>query len=291
MRRGSIWALAVAAIGLAAPSAVVGLLASRPRLATLVFGPNDSPPRLPSDLGLAFEDVDYGRGRGWWIPSPEDGGLAAVVAHGFDPSDDPRSLDPAPRLDVAASLHRMGCASLVINLGYAGGSRPHTGGVAEAADIVAAVNWARGHSGRDVGLIGFSAGGHACLAASVNASPAFIVTDSSFVDFGEVVVRQAVGALGIPSGLVAAAPTAMRFISGEAPVDLATVALSSSTPTLHIHGSADTALDPTELERLAALTGGTTLLVPDAEHVESHRVDPAAYETALRTLLAAAKRH
>jgi len=164
----------------------VAALATRPRLAAMVFGESATATVDPLDFGLLADDVEYApESRAWWIPTAEPPVGAAVIVHGFEPTDNPRATDPGPRLDLAVRLHRTGIASLVVNLGYASGAHPHTGGPSEADDIAAAVEWARQRSGVPVAIVGFSAGGHAAVVAAGQCQPSAVVTDASFVDFGD----------------------------------------------------------------------------------------------------------
>lgn len=259
-------------------SGMVAVLATRPRLAAKVFGPSTAPERRPSDLGLDATDIEYAAGaRAWWIPAPS-ATASVVIVHGYEPTDDPRSTDPGPRLDVASMLNGHGFESLVVNLGYASGQHLHSGGELEAEDVAAAVEWARRRTGRPVAVIGFSAGGHAGVAAASRCSPFAVVTDSSFVDFGEVVKNQGSVVFGVPEAVFGLVPTLMRLMTGRRVVDLEADVDQADIPMLHIHGETDTAIDQGNLGRLATVTGGETLSIPDAEHVDAFRIDPITYE-------------
>jgi len=275
----------LAALPFAAWTAVAAL-ATRPRLAARVFGESTTEPRDPLDFGMLADDVAYVPGsKAWWIPSSEPPVGAVVIVHGFEPTDDPRSTDPGPRLDLAARLQRHGVASLVINLGYASGAHLHSGGPLEAADIAAAVDWARERSGVPVAIVGFSAGGHASVVASTLCASAAVVTDSAFVDFGEVVADQASQLLRLPAVAFGPVPYVMRAMTGEQPADLEAMELSRETPMLHIHGDADTAIHYSNLGRLAAVTSGATVTVEGADHLDGLRREPDRYEATVVAFL------
>lgn len=269
-------------------SALLAVLATRPRLAAKVFGPGDQQPVDPADLGLPATDIEYdGGSRAWWIPAVAPVG-SVVIVHGYEPTDDPRSTDPAPRLEVAAMLRGHGLGTLVINLGYASGSHPHSGGELEARDVARAVEWVRAEVGLPVALFGFSAGGHACVLAAKRSRPFAVVTDGTFVDFGEVVVAQGSEVLRLPRGFFGLVPVLMRLLTGHRPIDLGDRVddlVDGDVAMLHIHGSADEAIDHDNLNRLAAITGGRTLSIPGAGHLEGFRADPATYEAAVIELL------
>lgn len=268
-------AAGLAAVG-ALPSLAAAVLATRPHLAARVFGGSTNPARHPSEVGLVASEVDAALGwTGWWVPA-EDPVAAVVVVHGFEPSDDPKATDTGPRIEMAKFLVDANYSVLLIGLGYGSGAHPHTGGAAEADDIADAVAWTASTSQLRVALLGLSAGGHAAIAASGRSDVVAVVTDSSFVSFGDIVAEQASGVLGLPVSVFAGVPHVMRAMTGHYPVELDDCVIGA-VPMLHIHGDADTAIDHTNLSRLAAITGGATLTVAGAEHIDSFRVDPDRY--------------
>ena len=268
-------AAGLAAVGIA-PSFAAAVLATRPHLAAKVFGGPSNPARHPSEVGLVASGVDAPLGwTGWWIPA-EDPIAAVVVVHGFEPSDDPKATDTGPRIEIAKFLVDASYSVLLLGLGYGSGAHPHTGGAAEADDIVDAVAWTAATSHLPVAVLGLSAGGHAAVAASGGCDVVAVLTDSSFVSFGDVVADQASGVLGLPAPMFAAVPHVMRAMTGRHPVDLDECALGA-VPMLHIHGDADTAIGYANLDRLASITGGATLTIAGAEHIDSFRVEPDRY--------------
>ncbi len=285
-RKATVWCGLLASGAVAVLSAAVAALATRPRLAAMAFGGEANAGRSPDEVGLDFADIEYSAGcRAWWIPV--DGSAATVViVHGFETSEDPRATDPGPRLELAAMLAESGFSSLVISLGYGNGTHPHSGGVLEAADITAAVRWAAETSEQPVAIAGFSAGGHAAVAASNECNVFAVVTDSAFVDFSDIVKAQAADLLGVPASVFGLVPAAMRLLAqGHAPINLESVAFIRNVPMLHIHGDADSAIDHSNLERLAKVTGGDTLTIHGADHIDSLRVDAAGYGQAVVAFL------
>lgn len=275
-----------AAIALA-PSVVVALLATRPKLAAVVFGGDPAPARHPSDLGLTAKEVTYAPGcTAWWIPS-EDAEASVVIVHGFDTSDDPKASDPAPRLEMAEFLHAARMNTLVVSLGYATGAHLHSGGPLEADDIVAAVAWAAQSATVPVAILGCSAGGHASVIAARACDVFAVVTDSAFVSFAEVVADQGSEVLGAPPAVFGLVPAIMRLLTGRAPTNLED-GPRADVPMLHIHGDADTAIDHNNLARLAAVTGGEALTVAGADHIDSLRTDATRYTDTVVAFLRAA---
>ena len=283
-----IKATVVAATACIALSAAVVMISSKPRLAARVLGAGEAPSRHPSDVGLAAVDVEYRA----WLSRLVDSG---AECHGlrrdrprFRDIPRPRATDPAPRLELAALLANEQFASLVISLGYASGAHPHSGGHLEAEDIGAAVRWARAESRLPVALIGFSAGGHAAVAASARCDPCAIVTDSAFVDFTEVVKAQSASIVGAPAWVLGPVNWLMGVVNGCAPVNLESHRIAAGVPMLHLHGTADTAIAFDNLQRLAAITGGEAIAFPGADHVEALRTDPDLYRNTVIPFLKAA---
>lgn len=277
-RRGVLVAGALIASVPFALSSVLAALATRPKLAALAFGGEANPRRHPADVGLEAIDVEYSPGcPAWWI-SAADASASVVIVHGFEPSEDPRATDPGPRLELAAMLQRSGRNCLVISLGYGSGAHLHSGGTLEADDVAAAVRWARSEGGVPVAVFGFSAGGHAAVTASDRMHAFAVVTDSSFTDFGEVMIEQGVEVLSAPAWLFAPARKVMKLVTGHWPIDLSTWRVDRTMPMLHIHGTGDQSISFDNLERLAAATEGETLVIDGADHLESLIVNPVLYE-------------
>lgn len=254
-------------------------------MAARVFGGEPSPVRHPSELDLDADDVEYAPGcTAWWIPAA-DAVASVVIVHGFDTGDDPRATDPGPRLELAAILGESGYNCLVISLGYGAGVHLHSGGALEADDIAAAVKWAGARADVPVAVIGFSAGGHAAVTATDRMHVFAVVTDGSFTNFGQIVIEQGVEALSAPAWMFRPVRHVMKLATGRAPVDLAAWPVDTSMPMLHIHGEADTAISFDNLARLAAVTGGETLEVADADHNQSIFVDAERYTGTMLSFL------
>ncbi len=287
MRPANRVGIVVFAIGATsvAVSGLLATLASRPKLAAKVFGGEPNPRQHPTDVGLEAIDVEYSQGSlAWWVPAP---GAAAsvVVVHGFETAEDPRATDPGPRLELAVLLHEAEFNCLIISLGYGTGAHLHSGGALEAQDIVAAVKWAAAHGGVPVAVFGFSAGGHAAVAASASIEPFAVITDSSFVDFGEVVVDQGAEVLPVPPLLFAPVRFLMRLMTGLAPVNLEKWEVNRRIPMLHIHSETDQAIDFGNLDRMAAVTGGEVLHISGADHIDALRTEPQRYAEAVVSFL------
>lgn len=267
-------------------SALLAALATRPKLAALAFGGEPNLSRHPADVGLEATDIEYAAGcSAWWIPAT-DAAASIVIVHGFEPSDDPRATDPAPRLELAAIMQRAGYNCMVISLGYGSGAHLHSGGALEADDVAAAARWARAAAEVPVAVVGFSAGGHAAVAATDRMHAFAVVTDSSFTDFGQVMIEQGVEVLSTPAWLFRPVRKVMKLATGHWPINLESWRVDRTMPMLHIHGDADKAISLDNLARLAASTGGETLVVANADHLEALIVNPELYSPTLLDFLA-----
>lgn len=259
-------------------SGLLAALATRPKLAALAFGGNTNASRHPADVGLDAVDVDYLPGcSAWWIPASDAAG-SVVIVHGFEPSADPKATDPGPRLELAAVLQRAGYNCLVVSLGYGSGAHLHSGGALEADDVAAAVKWAKDEADLPVAVVGFSAGGHTAVTATDRMHTFAVVTDSSFTDFGQIMIEQGVEVLSAPAWLFRPVRKIMKLATGHWPVDLSTWRVDRTMPMLHIHGTGDHSISFDNLERLAVATGGETLVIDGADHLESLIVSPVLYE-------------
>ena len=144
-----------------------------------------------------------------------------MFVHGYAPIHDPRSGDPAPMLELAAQFHEWGFSSLVINLGYATGAHPFSGGALEADDVTGAVRWSQTQGSAKVAVWGFSAGGSAALLASARGAPVVAVAaDSAFADAPNLIVGQIAKVTHLPSQLFVLVPPMMSIVASPGPVDL-----------------------------------------------------------------------
>lgn len=284
------WAVAAATAG-----AILALLYGGALVAVAWFSAH--PPRVPpfvspGFLGRPQENVELTAAdgtplRAWWT-APAAPRLVVVYAHGY-------LMNRCEPVGLAHRLFDHGAAGLLVDLRAQGGSggRRVGMGVAEAADVAAAVRWARARCpGVPVVLWGSSMGGAACLFA-LAADPALadgIVVDSAY---GRLTVAMA-GWWGFFVGPRAApwlAP-ANRLASALLPrpartIDTAAAAAEVRVPMLLLYGDADPLVPPAEVERLRAAAGGPVELAWFAGrgHSEARWHEPARYFAVLEDWL------
>jgi uncharacterized protein len=158
----------------------------------MVVGERQPLTRTPSDVGLAYEDVEFSatdgvRLQGWFLPASETGsgaGPAVVFVHGWlwnrlgniagrVPFTD-RDVDFLP---TARALHDAGMHVLMFDLsnhGLSGSRFPMTFGVWESRDLVGAMSYLRMRPEVEplrIGVLGTSMGGNTALEGAPYCQP------------------------------------------------------------------------------------------------------------------------
>lgn len=250
------------------------------------------PPRELRDATPAWRGLDYERIGlatddgvplvGWWVPAEEARGTV-VFLHGYGAS-------KAQSLAVLPFLHRAGYHVLTFDFrahGESGGTYT-TVGLEEARDVRAAVEWLRGRpeAATDrVALFGWSMGGAAALIAAPDLPEVeAVITDSTFARLDNVVSHSLSAFTGLPHrpfgtlSILFASWMAHRSVTDNEPVGFAQ---HLGRPLLVIQGDRDPiARAESDGEPLARAAGvfGELWIVPEADHVNARRADPAAYE-------------
>lgn len=224
----------------------------------------------PASVGLAFEDVTYGRGLPAWYVAGRPGRPVIVIVHGY-------GGNRAGTVELGPPLHALGYGLLFPNLDYVSGARRYGGGQREAADVTAAVGWVGTTVGTPAVLLGFSGGAFASLAAVARgARPAAVVADSGFTGFRSVVAFRA----HVPGVVTDLLPVLYPLVSGGGhALDLAREIGPGpfGAPALIIQGSADRTIPPSDGPLLARLTGGRLWLLPGVGHTKAFDADRVAY--------------
>jgi dipeptidyl aminopeptidase/acylaminoacyl peptidase len=250
------------------------------------------PPRIPIDdtpasFGLAFEDVvfpsrDGAELRGWYLPSVDQTSPAVVFAHGIDDN----RLQGGVALPLAKALVDGGFAVLLFDLRGSGesGTAAQTLGANERWDVLAAVDLARSRGARALGVIGFSMGAVASIAATAeDPSVAALVTDSAYADLHETLVRGMAESFLLPAPLAEYPLAWFRLLTGTDPSSVRPVDVIGAIaprPILIIHGAADQTVPAADSDRLleaAASPFAERWLVPGGRHTLSYEATPDGY--------------
>jgi pimeloyl-ACP methyl ester carboxylesterase len=224
----------------------------------------------PGAVGLAFQNVTYGRGLPAWYVAADGGRPVIVVVHGY-------GGNRTATVEVGPPLHELGYGLLFVDLGYVSGRRPYGGGQREADEVGEAVRWVEDNVHAPVVLLGFSGGAFASLAATARgARPAAVVADSGFRGFRSVVAFRA----HVPELVTNLLPVLYPLVSdGGHALDLAREIKRRpfTVPTFIIQGTADRTIPAADGARLARLTGGRLWLLPGVAHTKAFDAGRAAY--------------
>jgi pimeloyl-ACP methyl ester carboxylesterase len=189
---------------------------------------------------------------------------------------------------------------------------PTTFGLLEVEDVAGALAWLGERGVRRVALVGSSMGGITAIAAvavlgdgrldAADADPAApagvveaprprivaVVGDSVAPELAVVVGSR----LGVPMGRRIAGRAFGRFerlVGGDPRTTqpIAVIGLLEDLPLLLVHGEDDRTVPIRDARRLAAAAPAGTrhLVIAGAGHAAGHAVDPAAYESAVESLL------
>ncbi len=239
----------------------------------------------PQEYGLTFEDTHFTTGdnlqlHGWWIPAATSA-RTVIFLHGFNGSMDP-DLKYAPRFVQA------GFNVFMFDFRNHGRSDGKTTslGTLEVLDAEAAIQYARLHGSKKVGLLGFSMGGRvALLTAARDRTIAAIVSDGGPVRFSTA-ISVGLKNKGIPWGLRqvfaaiiqlgASIRTGTNLFSND-PIRIKPGQLT--VPTLLIHGERDPFTTQGDLFQMVGTIGANADLwvVPGVGHRETDEPDLEAY--------------
>jgi len=257
------------------------------------------PPRVPhftspGFLGQPQENVEFVTSdgiclRGWYTASTSPR-FIVVYAHGY-------LMNRCEPVGLAIRLARMGGAGLLFDLraqGQSDGKRVGLG-YTEAADVRAAVAWARARSpGVPVVLWGSSMGGAACLFAAASDA---IAVDGVMIDsgFGRLTVAMRgwwpffVGPFW--ARFIAPSNGLARWLMPVPPSRVDTcdaLPKLGATPLLLLYGDRDPIVPVSEVARMVAAAHPSAQLVwfPGRGHSEARWHDPERYFAAVEAWLA-----
>ena len=220
------------------------------------------------------------------IPAAGESDRYVVITHGY-------GYNRIGSVKYVHLFRRLGFHCIIYdNRGHGENIRTHvTMGKREHRDLLAVIADTRERFGaKHIGLHGESMGS-ATTVMALGAKPEvdFLVSDCGYADL-TLLLRDLIGKqYRLPAWLVypASLISRMRFGFSYGQIVPKEALRGNQTPVLFIHGAEDTVLLP-EHGRIfqAAAPGSRLLLVDGAEHAESLRTAPAAYEHAVRQFLA-----
>lgn len=254
----------------------------------------------PDQLGLRYTDVavvSEGTEYPAWVIPAARSTTWAVLVHG-------KGGYPAEMLRMATTLHERGISCLLITYvndpGVPAAPDGRYGyGTLEVPQVEAAVSYAQGEGAERIILGGVSHGASASLGflATSQLSGAIdaVILDSPPADLAGNVDAIGdtrtlpVGGLPIPESLetVALLMTELRFGLEFDDYDWIATADKITAPTLIFQGGEDRTVAASIPRELATEMGSDATMVeqPEAQHVGSWNVDPAAYAAAMTAFL------
>jgi len=249
----------------------------------LIYPPHRRADRTPVDYGLAHESVSFSTRdgltlRGWFIPAA-DPARAIIFCHGY-------SGDCSPDLVYAPLLHNAGYNLLLFDFrGHGASGGDFTSLVYfERADVLAALDYLCARGITRVGLLGFSMGGAAALAAApLSPLVVGVISDCTFAELWHV-TRQAARRRGLPEPLASAVGwlivlvASIRLRANLFSADpVRWIGKLAPRPVLIMHGAADADAPVAEAHQLfrAAREPKELWLVPGAAH---RKIEEAAAE-------------
>ena len=244
--------------------------------------------RIPvQPLGQVFERVGFPSRAGalpltaWYRPAAEARG-AVVLVHGRNAcrGDELRG----PTFPLADAFLASGLSVLMLDLrghGESGDARV-TFGRRERFDVLGALDFlvARGYAVSSIGLLGGSMGGVSVMGAAAE-EPAIgaVVTDSAFVDFGDLMRLRFRRFTRLPGIVRPAAMALANLLTGE---HLAHPMADDARklhgrPVLVIHAAEDPMVPLAHGEQLAAVSGAALWITPTRGHLSSFSGRTAEY--------------
>lgn len=160
--------------------------------AKLIYYPSKGYDAVPTDIGLAFEDLTLRTADGvniaaWYIPATDAPGTV-IFFHG-------NAGNMTHRLQSIKVLHRMGLSVLIIDYRGYGRSEGKPSEIGTYEDAEAAWRYlteTRGESPERIALFGRSLGGAIAIELATRHSPAAVATESTFtnlIDIGKIHYR------------------------------------------------------------------------------------------------------
>ena len=242
----------------------------------------------PASMGLAYEDVSFPSRiddvtlSGWYLPG-EKGFTIIVVNGGIQNRVDPRT----GTLEIGRGLAEMGFDVFMFDLRGRGESQGKGRLLTyDERDIGGAVDYvmSRGYPAERIGLLGFSAGATSSLIFASKDDVFAVVSDSSFVNVADDLVRKASNETGVPKPLVRLFVPGTLLIAkamhGYDAVNLTNIVADVRRPILFIYGERDdlvTMADARELFEASGNPSDELWIVPDAGHSQAYKMNPVDY--------------
>jgi len=257
-------------------------------LASMIEVPRIPLGESPASVGLVYEDVSFPSHtdnitlRGWYMPGEKEFAII-MVSGGIQNRVDPN----AGTLEMGKNLVERGFSVLMFDLRGRGESEGK--GVFlthDERDIRGAVDYIknRGYPADSIGVIGFSTGATSSLIFASHENIAAVISDSSFADVTEDLVRKVSIETGIPKLLVKLfVPSTLLMVKmmyGYDTVNLMDTVADVRCPILFIYGELDDLVPMESAYKLFEASGNPLdelWVVPGAGHSQTYKMNPVSY--------------
>ena len=243
----------------------------------------------PRNYGLRYQNVsflsrvDHTHLRGWFIPALFHSNRTVIFAHGH-------AANRMQMMSMFSPFVRDGYNIFTFDFRDSGESDGtiDTVGYLEQWDLEGAFDYVRirpQNQGRHIGFLGFSMGAAVSILVAANEpSVEGVVADSSFADLQQYLEANLSKYSHLPSFPFT---PVMEWLSvpltGLDPAKvqpIKSIARIAPRPLLLIHGEADMQVSPDNSKQLFAAAHNPNAqlwMVPNADHVQSYKTEPAAY--------------
>jgi len=256
----------------------------------------------PKGDGFSYQDVSFPTSdgvtlSGWWMPAQSHKLLGTVIlSHGV-------FKNRGQVLSRAEFLVKAGYQVLLFDHRGEGqsGESPVSGGVLEAGDYLAAVNYLKAsrHLARPVAFLGFSLGAISAIRAAPQCPDVdAVIADSPLPNVKAYVSRRGMGgAFARLPGFFSRCLTDYDQLTGLTlqPSDLnlePIVRQFNEKPILYITGEADDLARSEEVRKLFTETQSnhrSLVYIPEAGHEQTYSLYPVMYEQAVKSFLTEVK--
>ena len=275
-------------IGIVAAAVAVIYLGMAAYVASMVKVPRIPLAESPASLDLVYEDVSFPSRidnitlSGWYMLGEKEFTIV-MVSGGIQNRVDPN----AGTLEIGRGLVGRGFNVLMFDLRGRGESQGKGRLLTyDERDIGGAVDYvmSRGYPAGSIGLLGFSAGATSSLIFASEEDVFAVVSDSSFVNVTDDLVRKVSNETGVPKLLVRLFVPGTQLIAqtiyGYDAVNLNDIVADVRCPILFIYGERDDLIMVAGTRELFEASGNPSdglWIVPGAGHSQAYKMNPVNY--------------
>jgi fermentation-respiration switch protein FrsA (DUF1100 family) len=245
----------------------------------------------PGHYGLKYENVsfpsriDHIRMSGWFIPALSPSNRTIIIAHGHTAN---RVQADANLMSMLPTFVKHGYNILTFDFRDSGesGGTIDTVGYLEQRDLEGALDYMKSRpQGQHIGFLGFSMGAAVSILVAANEpSVEGVIADSSFADLQQYLDANLSKYSYLPyfpfTPVMEWLSVPLTGFSPSMVQPIKSIARIAPRPILLIHGEADTQISVENSRQLFAAAHNPNAqlwTVPKANHIQSYKIEPAAY--------------